>query len=194
VRIMDMFRPILYSALCLTTTALGAPSEGRAIVADFISMTGVHKQGDRWNITVELELCNSSRQTYCILPTELSVTWRIRDRENNSEEADVGGYYRALTFSTHGRSINDLDVPSFIIPAGERKRLTIHLTYSYIPPTSGTRLCLQLRCTPFYSGDTYKGVAIFKDPVNIDCAARVVWKVPNKVWMIRHPDQGRRKL
>jgi len=193
-RLIDMFKAIVYWALCLTTTALGAPSGGRAIVADFISMTGVHKQGDRWNITVELELCNLSRQTYCILPTELSVTWRIRDRENDSEQADVGGYYRALTFSAHARSVNDLDVPSCIIPAGERKRLIIHLTYSYIPPNSGTRLYLRVQCTPFYSGDTYKGVPIYKDSVKIDCAVHVAWKVPNKVWIIKRLDQDQQKF
>ena len=126
-------------------------------------------------------LTSHSKKTLCVLPSESRLSYRIAYRNG---EFDFGGN-ESRTVSTGANDLSDLVVPTVLVKPGESARFRVTLESESKPKGTAGDLTLEFQCRPFYKGDAYRGVPLYRHPMHIALPVVVAEHERTKEWTIR---------
>ncbi len=126
---------------------------------------------DCWRMCLDVVLTNRTSGTFCILPSEMAVEYRLEHADGSSDTEMWG----SKTVSTSARSIAELDVPVVRLQPGAMKSLSLCQVVTSKPRVGSGLLKCSLRCSPFYPDSTLAEGVVFHRELRLQSRVNIVY-------------------
>lgn len=175
--------PLCCWSCCLACKECSAWENASGCLVMSLDQMRITEVADSQRCEAEIDLLVSNRcdRTLCVLPSEFWLGYLIQYRNGEFDHGGAG----SSTMSSGAKQVSDLHLPTVVVKRGEVGRLRVTLKSVSRPKGTAGRLNLEFQCRPYYKGDAYRGVPLYRHLMRLKTEVVVLEHERTKEWTIR---------